>query len=418
MSIGYACLTVGVPETDMRRVTKKNATAEKLNDITRHNLMSLEKMIDYNIENDIHLFRISSDLIPFGSSPVNQLPWQETFREEFGRIGRKITESNMRVSFHPGQYTVLNSPNEETVAKAVEDLRYHNKVMECLGVNDEHKIVLHIGGVYEDKPAASQRFVENFQKLDQAIQRRLIIENDDRLYTIQDVLEIAEKIGIPVIYDNLHHAVNPGPDEGSDAEWIAKANQTWKAGDGKQKIHYSQQALDKRAGAHTSTIYLDTFLDFYDSLPDQDIDIMLEVKDKNLSAVKCINATRPFPAIKYLEKEWMRYKYLVLEHSPERYQHIRSLLKDKTIYPAKAFYHLIEAALDTEVQIGQAINAAQHVWGHLKQQVTEKEAKAFERLLAKYQEGQSSEQAVKKRLLTFAMKYHEPYLLQSLYVYI
>src|SRR5699024_7304004 len=128
------------------------------------------------------------------------------------------------VSFHPGQYTVLNSPNEETVAKAVEDLRYHNKVMECLGVNDEHKIVLHIGGVYEDKPAASQRFVENFQKLDQAIQRRLIIENDDRLYTIQDVLEIAEKIGIPVVYDNLHYAVNQEWNEESDVEWIGKDN--------------------------------------------------------------------------------------------------------------------------------------------------------------------------------------------------
>ncbi|WP_236005800.1 UV DNA damage repair endonuclease UvsE [Desemzia sp. RIT 804] len=331
MSIGYACLVVGVPETNLRKAIKKNATEKKLNEITLHNLLALEKMIDYNIENDIKLYRISSDLIPFGSSPVNSLPWWDAFREDFERIGRKIIESDMRVSFHPGQYTVLNSPNEETVARAIDDLKYHTKVLECLGVNNEHKIVLHIGGVYEDKKAASLRFIENFQRLDEAVKRRLIIENDDRLYTIQDVLWIAERIGIPVVYDNLHHAVNPDSDMRNDREWILEANKTWKAGDGKQKIHYSQQALDKRTGAHTATIYLDPFLEFYNQLYDPSIDIMLEVKDKNISAVKCINATRLDHSIKYLEKEWMRYKYLVLEYSPERYQQIRTLLKDKLL---------------------------------------------------------------------------------------
>ena len=244
MSIGYACLVVGVTGTKMSRVMKKNATEEKLNEVTLHNLLALEKMIDYNIKNGIKLYRISSDVIPFGSSPVNSLPWWEIFKKDFERIGRKIKESGMRVSFHPGQYTVLNSPTEETVARAIEDLQYHNRVLECLGVNYEHKIVLHIGGVYEDKEKASQRFMENFQKLDPAIKQRLIIENDDRLYTIEDVLSIAKQIRIPVVYDNLHHTVNPSGNLSSDAEWILEAGKTWREEDGKQKVHYSQQALD------------------------------------------------------------------------------------------------------------------------------------------------------------------------------
>lgn len=415
MSIGYACLVVGVPESNIRRVIKKNATEEKLNEITLHNLLAVEKMIDYNIENDIKLYRISSDVIPFGSSPVNSLPWWDIFKEEFDRIGRKITESGIRVSFHPGQYTVLNSPTEETVARAIEDLHYHNHVLECLGVNNEHKIVLHIGGVYDDKEAASQRFIDNFQKLDPAIQRRLIIENDDRLYTVEDVLAIAKQINIPVVYDNLHHAVNPSGHLVSDAEWILETGKTWKEEDGKQKVHYSQQALDKRAGAHTATIYLDAFLDYYNSLYDQTIDIMLEVKDKNISAVKCINATRLNPAIKYLEKEWMRYKYLVLEHSPERYQQIQSLLKEKQAYPVEQFYQLIDDSLKEEASRGNTVNAVQHVWGHLKEVVDEKEKKAFERKLIAFQAEKATVKSLKNQLMKLAIKYDERYLLQSLF---
>nr|WP_051258531.1 hypothetical protein [Atopococcus tabaci] len=91
---------------------------------------SFEKMVDYNIEEGIGLYRISSDLIPFGSSPVNGLRWWELFREDFERIGQKINQSGMRVSFHPGQYTVLNSPSEDVVERAIEDLRYHNLMLE------------------------------------------------------------------------------------------------------------------------------------------------------------------------------------------------------------------------------------------------------------------------------------------------
>ena len=112
MSIGYACLNIGTPNTNIRSVMQKNATPEKLTEVTTHNLEALEKMVDYNRKNDIRLFRISSDLIPFGSSPVNALAWSEIHNEAFHRIGAKIRKSGMRVSFHPGQYTVLNSPTK------------------------------------------------------------------------------------------------------------------------------------------------------------------------------------------------------------------------------------------------------------------------------------------------------------------
>ena len=211
MSIGYACLNIGTPNTNIRNVMQRNATPEKLMEVTAHNLAALERMIDYNRKNDIKLFRISSDLIPFGSSPVNALPWWDIHAEAFQHIGAKIQKSSMRVSFHPGQYTVLNSPDENVVARAILDLAYHDKMLECLGVDNKNKIVLHVGGICGDKAAALERFETNFKRLPETVQNRLIIENDDRLYNIEEVIGLAFRLQIPAVYDNLHHAINPPP---------------------------------------------------------------------------------------------------------------------------------------------------------------------------------------------------------------
>ncbi|WP_319470045.1 UV DNA damage repair endonuclease UvsE [uncultured Trichococcus sp.] len=418
MSIGYACLNIGTPNTNIRSVMQRNATPEKLTEVTEHNLTALERMIDYNRKNGIKLFRISSDLIPFGSSPVNALAWPEIYKEVFDRIGAKIRKSGIRVSFHPGQYTVLNSPDEDVVARAILDLTYHAKMLECLGVDNKHKIVLHVGGIYGDKIEALQRFEQNFRRLPEAVRNRLIIENDDRLYNIEEVIGLADRLQIPAVYDNLHHAINPPPSGGTDPYWIAEAKKTWKAADGNQKIHYSQQASSKRPGAHTDTIDLETFLSFHEQLEDKQIDIMLEVKDKNLSAIKCQNATTTTPKATLLEKEWGRYKYAILERSPAIYQAIRTLLKDKEAYPIQEFYRLIDTAFAEEIRPGYAENAAAHVWGYFKKYATDTERKQYEKNLANYRNNTGTLATLKRQLFKMAEKYEVEYLLQSLYFYL
>lgn len=415
MSIGYACLTVGVLDTDMKSITQKNVTEESLTTLISHNLQSLERMIDFNEANNIKLFRISSGLIPFGSSPVNELDWSTLFKTEFQRIGEKIKQNGMRVSFHPGQYTVLNSPDEGVVARAIDDLDYHVKVLEALGTDASHKVVLHVGGIYGEKETAMARFASTYQTLEQRIKDRLVIENDDRLYNIEDVLALSRECEIPVVYDNLHNAVNPSDPEKSDAYWIEAANATWQEKDGKQKIHYSQQDAEKRLGAHTPTIYLELFLDFYRKLPDPNVDIMLEVKDKNLSAVKCIVATEEPYQVRHLEEEWARYKYAVLEKSPAFYEEIRELLKNKEQNQTVAFYRIIEQIYALGQNAGYAVNAAQHVWGYFKNVATEKEESAFFQRLGKYQQGTLSLEALKRYLWKLTVKYEVEYLLQSLY---
>ncbi|MDX9888559.1 MAG: UV DNA damage repair endonuclease UvsE [Anaerovoracaceae bacterium] len=413
MSIGYACLGIGIPNTSFRSCIQKNASPENLHEIIGSNLEALYNLLEYNKKKGIQLFRISSDLIPFGSSQVNTLDWTFDFREKWEKLGILIETSNFRVSMHPGQYTVINSPRPEVVERAVDDLIYHEKVLSNLSTNSSHKIILHIGGAYGDKPLAIERFSQNYEKLPDLVKARLVIENDDRIYNIEEVLSLGEELGIPVVFDNLHHRVNPPKEEKSENYWILKAGESWGSKDGNQKIHYSQENQQKRQGAHSETINLEEFLVFYNGLLVPQPDIMLEVKDKNLSAVKCINGISVDGKIGVLEEEWALYKYNVLEHSPVIYQEIRNLLKDKNNYPVQDFYQLIDSGMATEGNIGTQINALQHVWGYFKDKASEKEKLSMTKWMEDFKNGKVAISFMKKKLYRLALKYEATYLSNS-----
>ncbi|MFR8830326.1 MAG: DUF1722 domain-containing protein [Eggerthella lenta] len=139
-------------------------------------------------------------------------------------------------------------------------------------------------------------------------------------------------------------------------------------------------------------------------------DIMLEVKDKNLSAIKCILCTSEHGRFSQLEREWARYKYAVLEHDQTAYLALRALLKDKRTWPAVPFYEIVERALAAPVEPGSFRNAAQHVWGYVAPHATAREHAAFERLLE-----HDDRPAAKRKLHALAEKYDQPYLLESYY---
>lgn len=287
MKIGYACMCLHTADTKYRTCTKRYASPEKLREIITWNLSVLSHILRYNVQHDIRLYRFSSDLIPFGSSPINTLNWQQEFREELAQIGAYIRQHNLRVSLHPGQYSVLNSPNPDVVARTIEDLSYHSTLLDLMELDASHKLILHVGGVYGDKIQAMKRFIEQANKLSESIRRRLTIENDDHYYAIDEVLSIAEAVHLPVIFDTLHHQILSPLETHAPLEWLDMVHTTWKETDGIMKIHYSEQAPCKRIGAHADTVSSYLFHDFLKTLGNRDMDIMLEVKDKNLSAIKC-----------------------------------------------------------------------------------------------------------------------------------
>lgn len=414
MRIGYACLAVALEGAQIKTCTLKTATPERLLSLAGENFAALERMIDYNIANQIPFYRISSDIVPFGSSLASSLPWDSAHKNRLTSIAQKIKSSGMRVSMHPGQYTVLNSPDADVVRRAIEDLSYHARMLDLLQLDATHKIVLHIGGKYGSPDSALNRFALVYHDLPETIKRRLILENDGSIFHIGEVLELCHRTGSPAVYDNLHNAIHPADGSKGDAYWIDLCRATWRERDGAQKTHYSQQHPSKPRGAHSDTILIDPFLDYCHGLPPSAPDIMLEVKDKNRSAVKCVLCTNS-PNLRLLETEWGRYKYSVLERSPNDYLAIRELLKDKSGDHALAFYQTVERALTLPEDKGRAVNALEHVWGYFSGLAAPAEWKRYQAVRDGYQRGSNDLGKVKRLLYRLSQKYQQDYLLGSYY---
>lgn len=418
MAIGYACMHIGSEKTKFSAIRLKSATPQRIRNVITTNLKALESIIEYNNKNDIRLFRICSEIIPFGSHPVNKVEWWKEFRDELGHIGSKIREYKMRVSMHPGQYTVLNSPVIDIYEKSVDDLEYHCRILDLLGCDSTCKMTLHVGGVYCDKRTAVMRFIRRYKELSDNIKRRLIIENDDKSYNARDVLSISERTGIPVVYDSFHNENNAVDSKLSTYDWIDVCRSTWKSEDGLQKIHYSQANDNGVLGAHSQHIISKNFMDFYRGLHNKNIDIMIEVKDKNLSAMKCIMLTKENLRYEDLEQEWERYKYFVMSRSVRIHNNIEKLLKQKSKADAFTFYSYIEDALQAKIYKKSEISAAQHVWGCVRDEAALVEIKRFNKLLNEYVNSGGKVKPIKNLLYKIAKRQNNTNIISSYYFYI
>lgn len=486
MKIGYACIPIGIPEKTTRSFILKNFSKEKLIESLSLNLKDLKSIFEYNLKNNIYMFRISSGIVPFGSHEVNNIHWWSIFKDELQDIGNFIKNNNIRVSMHPGQYTVLNSPSEDIVAKALKDLEYHCAFLDSLSVDYKNKIVLHVGGVYGDKVSAIARFKMNFKRLSSSAKKRLILENDEKSFTIEDVLNICNSIDIPAVFDNLHHRYNPSLEKElykpvkkdnllktnyddskklffesdtispysilikEDLEFILKeVRKTWKTEDGNIKLHYSDNDTNKNIGAHSKFIVTENFLDYYSVVKAFDADVMLEVKDKNLSAIKCVHCLDSIESmyinnneennsinhsnniqiekasIKPLKKsaiynQWAKYKYSVMEKNYSYYKECSKIVNsDNNIV---TFYKYLDFALLSPFSPKNFKNTIHHTWGYFKDIANQKEKTDFESLLKDIEDINSIEnldyanfEKAKKFIEKLSKKYKCEYLLSSYY---
>jgi UV DNA damage endonuclease len=295
MRIGYPCINRSIGCRGDRTFRLASYSEDRFIATVESNLSCLKNILTWNREYGLLFFRITSDLIPFASHPVCTFPWQEYFRDELTAIGRSISGSGIRISMHPDQFIILNSPEREITLRSVAELRYHADLLDAMGLDSRTKIQLHIGGVYGERERSRERFIRRWADLDPPIQKRLVIENDEQRFAIADCLAIREETGIPVLFDVFHHRCynhgEPVP------EVLARVSATWRQGDGTMMVDYSSQHPGKRRGAHAEHIDTGDFLRFLDVSAPYDMDIMLEIKDKEASAVAAIDAAGDDPRL-------------------------------------------------------------------------------------------------------------------------
>jgi UV DNA damage endonuclease len=281
MRIGYACINTQLP-SPARTVRLANASRERLRELVAENLDALEAILHWNRANGIHVFRISSDVVPFGSHPVNDLAWWDEFAERFARLAELLCESGTRASMHPGQYTVLSSERRDVVDASIADLEYHARLLAALGLDSTHKIVLHVGS---SAPGAGARFGESVDRLSPDARSRLALENDER-WPLAAVLEVAGDVSLPIAFDAFHHRLAPSFPRLGVRDVVLRVAESWSPADGRQEVHFSTQAGGRRPGAHAETLDLDAFARFFDAVGDLPLDCVLEVKDKEQSVLR------------------------------------------------------------------------------------------------------------------------------------
>ncbi len=286
MKLGYPCINLSLASKAQRTFRLASFSEQRFYETIELNLSGLEDLLTYNIKHGLLFLRIGSGLIPFASHPVCTLPWQTKYAEEFKRLGEIISNSDMRISMHPDQFTLINSQSEEIFERTVKELEYHAEILSLLGLDTRAKIQIHVGGVYGNKDESIKRFISRFGLLSVAVQERLVIENDDRLYSVRDCLHIQAGTGVPILFDSLHHEILNNGESLRSAMELAFG--TWQESDGVPMIDYSQQQPGARIGNHAQTLDPGIFAQFLQTMAGLDFDMMFEIKDKETTALRAL----------------------------------------------------------------------------------------------------------------------------------
>ena len=290
MKIGYPCINWTIGCKGAKTFRLKSYSEPRLIDTVTNNLGCLSDMLTFNVNHNILFFRITSDLVPFASHPICQFDWLKYFKDQLASIGTFIKSNDIRISMHPGQYTLLNSPDPGILSRTIKELRYHADVLDALDLDVSAKVQMHVGGVYGDKNESLRRFIQRYRDLDEVFKRRLVIENDDRNYTVHDCMRIYADTGVPILFDVFHHELNHSGS--SSANTLAEIAKTWQEHDGIPMVDYSYHRSGGSKVSHTKSIDSSHFESFLATTQPYDVDIMLEIKDKEASALKAVEIAR------------------------------------------------------------------------------------------------------------------------------
>lgn len=295
LRLGYACMNLSLDLTTnhtTRLALVKDA--DKVRKIVEHNLCNIMPILAWNSAVGYDLFRIGSSLVPFASHPDFPYDWATEHAAKLKEIGQFARKLGQRLSMHPGQYCNPGSPDGKIVADSLREIGYSAKVMELLGSKDG-VVVIHLGGVYDDRAGSVKRFLDVLTR-EKRILKYLAIENDERSYNAQEVCDAATQLGVPMIFDLLHHRLNPG--NLSEEEAVDLAYDTWdQEKRGRPKYHLSTQAMGAKPGTHADHIDPADLVRMAELIGDRDADVMLEAKVKDqslpLDAVRAIHAGTP-----------------------------------------------------------------------------------------------------------------------------
>ncbi|MCC3868440.1 UV DNA damage repair endonuclease UvsE [Terrisporobacter mayombei] len=274
------------------KLKSEDEKLSKLKRVTFSNIDDLEKILKYNIENNIHFYRLTSKLIPLSTHPEVTWDYENYFSKELRAIGKIIKSSNMRVDAHPDQFNVINSVKDKVVKDTIRNLNHAVDLFDLMNY-DEGKLVIHIGSSVGGKEDSIHRFISNYKTFPRRIRERLILENDDKVFTAKDVFRICEEIEVPMVLDVHHH--NCKNNEENMKDLLPHIFSTWDSESLPPKIHFSSPKEGKLDRKHADYIDVNDFCGFLDLAKEnvnRDFDVMIEAKKKDQAILKLMRNLR------------------------------------------------------------------------------------------------------------------------------
>ena len=293
----------------IRTVQEKGIDALKEKII--QNLKDVLTMMDWNEQNGIKVFRLSSGLFPHKSNPKVEDYDFDFAKDLLRQIGEKSKKYNQRLTFHPGQYNVVGTPNKKAFQQTICDLKYHADVLDLMGLDYNSVMVVHGGGMYGDKEKTKDRWCEQFKMLPENVQKRLVLENCEKCFSIKDCIDVTKKINIPIVFDTHHYEcyniLHPENQMKPASEYIGEILDSWKRRGIKPKFHVSEQGSG-RTGHHSD--YIEVMPKYLLEIPEKYgvwVDVMIEAKAKELAIFKLY---KKYPQLNCLKKTDKKIKKL------------------------------------------------------------------------------------------------------------
>lgn len=292
-NLGYACINMHLSEGPAKnkigtnRGMIKKTFLEKGTDYASElallNVRDIIKILQWNVEHGIKLFRLSSDIFPWASEyDIRLLKDFDLIHKELETVGRFASNHGIRLSFHPGPYNVLASDKKHVIKNTVTDLENHSLIFDLMGFSPSlyNKINIHLGfgSRPEDKQRAYDNFCNNFELLSPNLQARLTTENDDRenMHSVRALFEnVYKRVGTAIVFDYHHHRFCS--DGLYEEEALSIAVKTW--GDVRPTVHYSESKSDEQGVVCKPQAHSD-YVKQYIKQYNHDIDIMIEAKQK------------------------------------------------------------------------------------------------------------------------------------------
>lgn len=298
IQLGLCCLNLELRQNKptiftSRRVTLKTLESKGINNLKNkiiQNLNDVLTMMDWNEKNGIKVFRLSSEIFPHYSNSKAEDYTLDFAKDLLLQIGNKSRELNQRLTFHPGPYNCLASLDQNVIENTIRDLQYHADILDLMELDQNSVMVIHGGGIYNNKTKTIQRWIENYNKLPNNIKKRLVLENCEKNFSIEDCLYISSITNIPIVFDthhfNCYNILHKNEIIENVEYYIPSILETWKKRNIKVKFHVSEQGLGK-CGHHSDYIIeIPKYLLDIPNKYETEIDIMIEAKMKEKAILK------------------------------------------------------------------------------------------------------------------------------------